>query len=140
MHLVHPVLVHFAVAFLVVGPLVESWGLLRRREATARFGGTLTIAGSLALVPTIAAGYLAANSLTLGADAQGALDRHESFGLMLLAATLLLALARAWVRGRFEGRVRVGFSLALAACALLVAATAYLGGVLVYGFGVGVGR
>ena len=140
LHLVHPALVHFTVAFLVAGALLEAWGLLRERPAVARWGSGLTIAGTIVLVPTIAAGYLAANSLTVAEDAQHMLDRHESLGLMLLGFCLVLALARAWNRGRIEGGARVPFAFGLLAVAALAALAAFYGGQLVYGLGVGVAR
>ena len=59
LHLVHPVLVHFTIAFLVVGGLVEAYGIAVARERPERFGGALTVLGTIALVPTIVAGFLA---------------------------------------------------------------------------------
>jgi uncharacterized membrane protein len=140
LHLLHPALVHFTIAFLVVGPLLESWGVLARREAAARAGSGLTIAGMAVLVPTIVAGYLAANALTVEGEAHAALDRHESFGLMLLGVCLALALARAWMRGKIEGGARVPYAIGLWVVVALAGTTALLGGRLVYGLGVGVGR
>ncbi|HJQ97814.1 MAG TPA: DUF2231 domain-containing protein [Candidatus Polarisedimenticolaceae bacterium] len=139
LHLVHPALVHFTVAFLVAGTVLEAWGLLFRRPQTARWGGGLTMAGTAAIVPTIAAGYLAANSLTVADDAQRLLDRHESVGLMLFGVALVLVLARAWMRGRVES-ARVPFALGLLALAGLAGFAAFYGGQLVYVFGVGVAR
>lgn len=140
LHLVHPALVHFTVAFLVAGALLEAWGVLLHRPRTARWGGALTVAGTIAMVPTIAAGYLAANSLEIAEDAKPLLDRHESLGLMLLGACLAVALGRAWMRGRIEGGARVPYALGLIAVAGLAAVAAYHGGRLVYVFAVGVTR
>jgi uncharacterized membrane protein len=140
LHLVHPALVHFTVAFLVAGALLEAWGVLLHRPATARWGGALTVAGTIAMVPTIAAGYLAANSLEIAEDAKRLLDRHESLGLMLLGACLAVALGRAWTRGRIEGGARAPYALGLIAVAGLAATAAYYGGRLVYVFAVGVAR
>ena len=55
LHLVHPVLVHFTIAFLVVGGLVETYGIAVARERPERFGGALTVLGTIALVPTMGA-------------------------------------------------------------------------------------
>lgn len=140
LHLVHPAFVHFTVAFLVAGATLEAWGLLFRRPQAARWGGGLTLAGTIAVVPTIAAGYLAANSLTVADDARRLLDRHESLGLMLFAIALVLVLARAWMRGRVEGGARLPFALGLLVLAGLAGLAAFYGGQLVYVFGVGVAR
>ena len=56
LHLVHPALVHFSVAFLVFGAIAEAGGLLARREALARWGGQLVLVGCVSLVPTIVSG------------------------------------------------------------------------------------
>jgi hypothetical protein len=124
LHLVHPALVHFTVAFLVAGALLESWGLLRRRPAVARWGGGLTIAGTVAVVPTIAAGYLAANSLTVADDAQRLLDRHESVGLML-SVSRWCSCSSVRGCGGASRRARASFALGLLALAGLAGFAAF---------------
>lgn len=139
-HLVHPALVHFTVAFLVVGTLTEATALLLRREGGARWGGALTLLGTIAALPTIVAGFVAEASAPIADSALRLVDRHERLGLMLLGVLLTLAVVKAWGRGKIPEGARVLYALGLLAACALAAATAVVGGSLVYGLGVGVAR
>ena len=138
LHLIHPVLVHATVAFLIVGGLVEAYGIARDREAAARFGGALVVLGTLSLVPTIAAGFLAENVLTLSAAAAEAVDDHERFGLLAFGVFVPLLIMKAWGRGRPPFRFRGLYVAGLVVGVALAVAAAYLGGLMVYELGVGV--
>lgn len=138
LHLVHPVLVHFTIAFLVVGGLTEAYGIGRGREATERFGGALVVLGTIALVPTIAAGFLAANTLPLDGRTASAIDDHERLGLIVLGIFVPLLVVKAWGRGRPPRGWRGLYAAGLIAGVAVAVATAYLGGVMVYRLGVGV--
>ena len=61
LHLFHPALVHFSVAFLIAGGVLEAWGILTRRAGPEKFGAVLVLAGTVSLLPTVVAGTLAAN-------------------------------------------------------------------------------
>ena len=139
LHLIHPALVHFAVAFVAAGALLEAYGLLRG-EDTQRFGSSLLGIGTIALVPVIASGYLAANSIELPQGAAAALADHERQGWILLAVLVLLQFWKAWYRGRLPEAHRKPYALALLIAAALLFYGAFLGGKLVYGLGVGVGQ
>ena len=137
LHLVHPALVHLAIAFLVVGGIAEATGLLARREGWERFGSRLTLLGTASLVLTIASGFVAEFALDVPPAASTLLARHENVGLMLLAVFLGLLVVRAWGRGSVPDGVRVPYAVALLVGVALVVLTAYVGGTMVYGFGVG---
>ena len=138
LHLFHPPLVHVTVAFLVVGGLVEAVAIARRRADAERFGGVLVVLGTVSLLPTIAAGFLAENALTLSAAAEEAVDDHERFGLLVLGVFLPLLLMKAWGRGRPPERLRGLYAAGLLVGVALAVAAAYVGGLMVYRLGVGV--
>lgn len=138
LHLIHPVLVHFVVAFLVVGGIVEAAGIVRGWREAERFGAAANLLGVGFLVVAVATGFLAANSVRLPAGARDALEDHESAGLVLLGVWLLVVLWKAWFRGALPDRQRVLLAVALVVAAGLTLWVAYLGGHLVYGHGVGV--
>ena len=138
LHLFHPALVHVTVAFLVVGGLTELSGIALRREGARLFGGILVGLGAVSLLPTILAGYLAVNSLTLTPAGEHAAGDHERLGLMTLGAFLPLLVMKAWGRGRPPERLRAVYALGLAAGVALAVATAFEGGTMVYTLGVGV--
>ncbi len=138
--LIHPILVHFSVAFLVTGACVEAWGLLRRSERARSLGATLVLAGTVSLVPTIAAGFLAVNSVALGPEAVPVAGRHETTGLLVLATFTVSQFWKGWVRGRIPETQRIAYVVLLLTGVALVVYGALLGGELVYVHGVGVAR
>lgn len=138
LHLVHPALVHFPIAFLVTGGLVEAFGIFARREKAERLGATLVLLGALFLVAAIAAGYLASNTVTPAPGAAEPLDDHERSALILLAVVLVLTLWKAWGGGAVPPSQRIPYAVALLVGVGWTAYTAILGGRLVYVWGVGV--
>ena len=138
LYLIHPPLVHFTIAFLVVGGLCESFGILRGRERPERFGALLVLIGTVFLIPTVASGLLAENTVSLRAGVPDDLELHERVGFAVLAVFVLGAFAKAWVRGNLTGRARTAYMVLLLIGVALVVFGAYLGGHLVYSHGVGV--
>jgi uncharacterized membrane protein len=138
LHLFHPALVHFSAAFLIAGACCEIAGLAVRREPLARWGAHALVAGAASLLPTIVSGYLAANSLDLPARAATLLAAHERNGLILLGLVVAGLFWKAWYRGRVPDSQRLAYFALLAAVVLLTAWSAWLGGRMVYGEGVGV--
>ena len=138
LHLFHPALVHFAVAFLVAGGLIEALALLGARHDAARFGGWLVVLGTVALVPVIASGYVASNTTELSAGARPILSDHERNGWILLAVFVAAQLWKGWNGGEVPASHRLYYAALLLGGVLLTAFNAYLGGRLVYGEGVGV--
>ncbi len=140
LHLIHPALVHFGVAFVSAGALLESYGLFLDREAARRVGASLWGVGSIFLVALIVSGYLAANTIELPAAARETLADHERQGWILLGVLVLLHFWKGWYRGRLPRGQWRWYALSLCATAALVFHGAWLGGRLVYGFGLGVGQ
>lgn len=138
LHLVHPACVHFTIAFLVAGGIAEAWGAVSGRAGMERFGGMLVLLGSACLLVTIVTGFVAANTVDLPARAAGAMELHERMGLAL-GALFLVALAwKGWARGQIPERQKTAYAMLLAVGVTLVLGTAWMGGRLVYGEGIGV--
>lgn len=138
LHLIHPALVHFSVAFIVAGGTGEVWGMLARREPVRRWGAALVLVGLVSLVPTLASGYLAANTLRVPATAVPLLDAHERNGWILLGLLVLAQFWKAWCRGRVPERQRWLYASVTIGAVLTAIYSAWLGGRLVYGHGIGV--
>jgi uncharacterized membrane protein len=138
LHLFHPAMVHFSVAFLIVGGAGEACGLFADRERLVRFGGTLVVIGTLSLIPTIVTGYLAANTVVLSDDARPVLDAHERNGVLLLGLFVATLFWKGWTRGRIPRSQRPWYAILLLLGVLLAAYSALLGGELVYSKGIGV--
>ena len=133
---------HFALAFAVSGALTEAAGILLARERLERFGGTLVLLGTAAVVLAVASGYLAANTapgLVEGVQT-AALDRHERFALLGAGALLLVVVWKGMGGGRIAPGQRRVYALALILVAALLLWAALFGGALVYEHAVGILR
>ncbi len=133
LHLFHPAFLHFSVAFIVAGGATEAWGLLADRESLRRFGATLLLLGLASLVPTIASGYLAANTSGLPEVGGSLLGAHERNGWILLGLLAGSQFWKGWCRGELPARQRPFYAVVLIAVVLLTAYSAWLGGRMVYG-------
>lgn len=138
MHLVHPALLHFSVAFIIVGGVCEVAGLLSRRDSWARFGGTLLLVGLASLIPTMVSGYLAANTVVVPDGGQALLDGHERNGWILLGLLLGTQFWKAWCRGQFAPGQEKLYAGLIAVVIFFALWAAWLGGQMVYLQGVGV--
>jgi len=138
MHLFHPVAVHFAIAFLVVGGCWEAWSLFRGLGDAARFGERLVVIGLIFLLPTLFTGYIAANSLDLPPSSQSLLDAHDRNGWIVLGAFVVLQFWRGWIEGEMSrGQSRV-YAVGLLVAVAITIYNAMLGGEMVYLHGIGV--
>lgn len=133
---------HFALAFAVSGALTEAAGILLARERLERFGGTLVLLGTAAVVLAVASGYLAANTapgLVEGVES-AALDRHERFALLGAGTLLLVVVWKGMGGGRIGPGQRRAYALALILAAALLLWAAFFGGTLVYEHAIGILR
>jgi len=131
----HPVVVHFPIALLVAGLATQIASVLRRDsmglDAAASW---LLWIGTATLWLAVGLGLVAERTAPHVPAAWEALYQHRRFGLWTAGIFTALSLWRRW-RGRTLQRAFLGAWL-IAAAMLLI--TAYHGGQLVYGFGMGV--
>lgn len=137
LHLFHPALVHFTVAFIVTGAAVELWGM-RGLPRAERWGGQMLALGLASLVVTVASGYLAANTLPSPPGDGRLLAAHERNGWILLGLLFTGQFWKSWCGGRVEGRGRGLYAVLLVGVLVAVWWSAWLGGQMVYVQGIGV--
>jgi uncharacterized membrane protein len=92
----------------------------------------------VSLVPTIASGYLAANTVNPTGQGMELLDSHEQNGLIVLALLVASQFWKAWCAGSFGETAAKLYATLLVAIVLLTIYGAWLGGQMVYLQGVGV--
>jgi len=134
----HPFVLHFAVALLLMAPLFDVLGLLLRREALLLAGRWNTLAGTLAGILALLTGLGA--QATLGAHSaagEALLHLHSALGVVTMAVWLPVAGWRLASKHPLPLRARTLYlAAAISAAAVLTVETA-LGGALVYRHGVG---
>lgn len=137
----HPVVVHFAVALLVLG--VVGHVLVRllppggpRLEARVFARWSLWL-GTAFAIATVVTGWLAYNSVAHDDASHAAMLVHRNWALATLLAFLV---ATAWSLWRYRGERQPGavFLLALLTAGGLLLGTAWRGGELVFRHGLGV--
>lgn len=138
LHLIHPAFVHFSAALLVLGGVCEAYGIFSSRERARGFGSLLVLCGTISLIPTLASGFLAANTLDIPDAAQAILAAHERTGLSLLSVFLISQWWKAWYGGTLPGKQRFLYAAMLLVGVALAGYGAFLGGEMVYAEGVGV--
>ena len=133
---IHPVLVHFPIAFLLGGMAVEVWAFRRPRESLTRPAAGLLVAGVVSGWLTASAGLLA--FLTVRAhttEAHGRMYWHLWIATVCLLLFSWVAWKRWWNRSERASKPVLITGLIAAILLLIVGA---LGGGLVYRGGAGV--
>ncbi|HLF97857.1 MAG TPA: DUF2231 domain-containing protein, partial [Methylococcaceae bacterium] len=111
---------------------------LLRREDWRAAASALLYLGTVGAMAAVTAGWLAAQSVPHSDAVHDILERHEYFGFSVLTLALLLSIWRLWRGarfGRFERGCHFLFALLMAG---IMTVGADLGGLMVYGHGVGV--
>ncbi len=136
----HPMIVHFPIALLIVGFLAELTGLFVQKEFFSKTGFYLLILGTVGVITAYFTGQAAGNGISESGDLKRALESHENAAeltLWLMAAAAAVRIALVLMKkysGVFKGIAFVLFLLGV----LSVARTGYYGGELVYKHAAGV--
>ena len=136
----HPALAHFAMAFPFFLALLEVMYLLKGRPPDL-IEGTSVFITSAAVVSATLSGTYAHNlmyDLPISAEAESLLHTHENFGLLLAGVFGLLLLLRLVYVFLPNRTLRYVFLILLLVSLPLVLYQGFMGGRLVYDFGVGV--
>lgn len=132
----HPILVHFPIALLVVAAIVEFWRLLvARLDRPTPFSSTAIAFAAIAALLASSTGWL--NAEHESAEEGRTLFLHRWLGIAVVVLSLGLLLvasqARAASSRREPSRAMTIFRLGLFGTAILVGAVGHLGGEMVYG-------
>jgi len=136
----HPMIVHFPIALLIVGFLSDLVGLFTKREFFTQAGFYLLVLGALGVVAAYISGSQAGGGITEEGALKQALEVHEDAATLTIWVVSTAALFRIalvlW--NKFKGALKmvsiILFMLGVAA----VARTGYYGGELVYKHAAGV--
>lgn len=134
---IHPMVVHFPIAFWVAGTAAWGWALLRANEDVWRFGLWLQTLGAIGAAAATVAVFLASESLGHGSPGHDLVHTHRDFMLGATALSIGLTGVRWWMRA--GGRAwKTGLSVAAVALVGVMSLGADRGAYLVYQHGVGV--
>lgn len=133
----HPMMVHFPIAFWVAATMAWTFALWRRNDEVWKFGLWLHTAGALTALVAVGFGYLGTS--IMGHDSPGHDLVHVHRDIMKIATILsLLLTALAWWRRRATGKWRIALVALATIQAVVMTIGSDRGAVLVYQNGVGV--
>jgi len=135
---IHPLLVHFPIAFLTAFFLIDLLGSLLKKSEWRRTADWFLYLGCIFAGLTMIAGLLAADSVPHPEAVHQIMEDHESLGVTIFSLASALSIWRLFNKPAFRGVVNYLYlSLAGLLCLFLIFA-ADLGGLMVYKHGVAV--
>ncbi len=135
----HPMIVHFPIALLTAGFLADMWVLVVKTTDVSRTGWWSQLVGTIGLAAAVGSGLIAKESAGVqDALAASVLEFHQQWalGAMVLFAGLLFW--RIAARKRLPANPRFVYAGLYCIAVVTLWLTAWHGGELVYGLGVGV--
>lgn len=131
----HPLLVHFPIAWLVLLLLVDGATWILRREHLAGPGLWLLGITAASFLVALGTGLLRADELEAGHREWSSVLAHRNWALAATTLCLLALGVRALRRNRLAGASRVLYLVLVVGAAGCVALAGHLGGRLVFGAG-----
>ena len=135
---IHPLLVHFPIAFLSTFFVLDLVGTLAKKPHWRNVASWLLYLGTVAAAFTVTAGFIAAGSVAHGDDVHAIMERHEHFGVSVLSLAVLLSAWRMKSGGVIQGGANSFFLILAGLLCVLMLLGADLGGLMVYKYGVAV--
>jgi uncharacterized membrane protein len=136
----HPMIVHFPIALLIVGLLFDLLSLALKKEFFSTAGFYLLILGTVGVVAAYLSGEYAGDGITETGALKLALERHESaalFSLWIMVSTALVRIALVTFK-KYNGIFRWAAIVLFLLGVLSIARTGFYGGELVFKHAAGV--
>ncbi|MDD8016953.1 MAG: hypothetical protein PHP42_01140 [Bacteroidota bacterium] len=136
----HPMIVHFPIALLIIGLFADIIGVIFKKEFYMRTALYLLVLGTLGVVAAYFSGDFAGEGIVEAGSLKNALETHEDAAkitvwVMSFVAVTRLALV---LMKKYKGLLPIVSVLLFAVGVLTMARTAHYGGQLVYKHAAGV--
>ncbi|MGZ5045187.1 MAG: DUF2231 domain-containing protein [Methylobacter sp.] len=135
---IHPMLVHFPLAFLSTFFVLDVVGTLAKKHHWRNVASWLLYFGTIGAAFTVMAGFIAANTVVHGEEVHAIMELHEHFGISVLSLAVLLSAWRLKSSGVIQGGANSFFLILAGVLCVLMMLGADLGGLMVYKYGVAV--
>ena len=135
---IHPLLVHFPIAFLSAFFALDLVGTISKNPESRSVATWLLYFGTVAALFTVIAGFIAADSVAHGQNVHDIMERHEQIGISVFSTAILLSIWRIKSGILPRGGANNFFLILSALLCLLMMLGADLGGLMVYKYGVAV--
>ena len=136
---IHPLVIHFPIALLIVGALCDAVGILGRQDTFLKTGFILLVLGAFASIVAAVSGDAASEVAGKIPNITEDLEQHEDLSTIVAFLSVLFVLIRTHftLKARFVGTVRATYLVLVLLLAVLTAAAGYTGGKIVYDYGAG---
>jgi len=134
----HPLIVHFPIALLIVGFVADTVYLLYKKEVClSKMGFYLMLAGTLGAIAAVLSGNFFTENMA--GTAETIRERHETLAnitmyLMIAASVLRIYLVK---KGKAESKAALGVYILYLIGVILVGYTGMLGGTMVFNYMIG---
>lgn len=140
---IHPMLIHFPIAFLIVGVLSDLIKFIKKSESEhlRLFGLYSTTIGVISLLPAIITGMLAHTfQAPPNINAESLMNIHERLAYLLLLLFSIITIWR-WDSNRSNlNQLPLGYIILTILGLFMLIIVAFAGGELVYNYGMGVSK
>lgn len=135
---IHPLIVHFPIAFLTAFFLIEVVGVLLRQESLRQTASWLLYLGTLGALGAVVTGLIAEDTVPHGEAVHEIMEWHGRLGITAATLSAALAVWRIATRANFSAMAKALHLYLAAMVAICIFFGADLGGLMVYQHGVGV--
>ena len=136
--LLHPKLVHFPIALVLVAFVFDILGMIKKNEFYYRFAWINLVLAFFAAGLAIVSGLLAANNVPHNDLAHETMEQHENLGYVIGAILAVLVFWRFRLKGAFPEKGKWVYLLLFLVGVGTVVISSDLGGKMVYEYGVAV--
>ncbi len=135
---IHPLVVHFPIAFLLAFFLMDLLGTVFKKNNWRELATGLLYLGTISAALAVTFGLIAESTVDHGENVHLILERHEFFGFSVLCLSITLSIWRLISSEITKGLANVVFILLAGLLNILMMLGADLGGLMVYKYGVAV--
>lgn len=135
---IHPLLVHFPIAFLTGFFILDLLGTFTNKAVWRSAASAMLYFGTIGAALTVATGLQAADSVAHGGSVHGIMETHRKIGISILSLSVVLSFWRLFAGSMIRGAANGLFLLLSAILCGLIIIGADLGGLMVYEYGVAV--
>jgi uncharacterized membrane protein len=136
--LLHPLVVHFGLALVIVSVLLDLGAWIARKPALHATAAVNLLIGAIAVIAAVATGMMAEVQLTISHEVHQVLDTHKLLAFCALAGVVVLTGWRLRLGGRFPHRGAVMYLALGLLTATLTAAAGHRGAEMVFVHGTAV--
>ena len=137
-HPIHPLIVHFPIALLFTSVFFDLLWIITENKNYRQTGFWLLILGLMGGVVAAIFGAWTEEAVEAAGVPELAVDRHETVAIIALIVFGVLLIFRWWIKNRWSVRDRVVYLCVAMVGLLMLGATGFYGGELVYRYGAGV--